>query len=251
MSKRLLAFAAGLAIVSFVAVACGGDDDNAKATATPKASASTGSATAATPPAGSASAPAQGSLASKIKAITIPDGMANGRKLGKDDAKVKVQVYEDFRCPHCLEFTAAFEQHLVDTYVKPGIVQFEFKYFPLSATSLPIMVAAVCADQQSQFWEYNKRLFQAHAESPDAAALGEAFGDAKLKSYAADLKLDTAKFESCLTADASLDPVAADYREAQALGIRGTPSVVVNGRLVPDLPGNNAAWKSLIEAAAK
>lgn len=245
MSKRLIAILAAAVFAPLALAGCGGDDGNTPAaTTTPKPEASAATAGA------SASAPTQGDLAAKVRAIAIPE-LASGRKIGKDDARVKLQIYEDFRCPHCLEFTANFEQHLIETYVKPGIAQLEFKYFPLSQTSLPIMAAAACAEQQGQFWAYDKRLFLAHAESGDAAALTEAFSDAKLKAYAAELKLDTAKFETCLAADSSLGPVAADYREARALGVNGTPAFVINGKLLPNVPGNNATWKSLIEAAAK
>ena len=253
MNRPVLALFGGALLAGFALAACGGDDDSTKPTDTPAGSATTAATSAA--PTGStaaATAPATtGDLASKIKAIALPEALVSGRKIGSDDAKVKLQVYEDFRCPHCLEFTANYEQHLVDTYVKPGTMQIEFKYFPLSATSLPIMQAAVCADQQGQFWAYNKRLFQAHAESNDATALGEAFGDSKLKSYAAELKLDAAKFEACQAADASLDPVAADYREAQGLGINGTPSFIVNGKRLPNVPASAAAWKTIVDAAAK
>ncbi|MBA4179469.1 MAG: hypothetical protein C0506_02675 [Anaerolinea sp.] len=196
--------------------------------------------------------PTEGDLAKKVKAITIPDGLANGRKLGKDDAKVKLQVYEDFRCSHCLEFTAYFEQYLIDQYVKPGIVQIEFKYFPLSQSSLPMMVAAQCAAEQGQFWAYAKRLFTVHAEFTEGGpALAEGFGEPKLKAYAAELKLDSAKFEACFATDATLDPIAADYREGQTAGVKGTPAFVVNGKLQPTVPANNATWKSLLDAAAK
>lgn len=246
-----------MALASLALAGCGGDDDgDAAATSAPAAPATAqGNPATSNSPAASGTAvkdATEGDLAKKVKAITIPDGLANGRKLGKDDAKVKLQVYEDFRCSHCLEFTAYFEQYLIDQYVKPGIVQIEFKYFPLGQSSLPMMVAAQCAAEQGQFWAYNKKLFIAQAESYEGGpALTEAFGEPKLKAYAKELKLDPAKFDACFAADATLDPIAADYREAQTLGVKGTPAFVINGKLLPNVPGNNATWKSVLDAAAK
>lgn len=257
VNKRLLGLLAALALPSLALAACGGDDDIAEAaTSGPAApTAATGKTPTANSPAANGTAvkePSEGELAKKVKAIAIPDGLANSRKLGKDDAKVKLQVYEDFRCSHCLEFTAYFEQYLIDHYVKPGIVQIEFKYFPLGQSSLPMMVAAQCAADQGQFWSYGKKLFLVQAESYEGGpALADAFGEPKLKAYAAELKLDPAKFAACFAADATLDPIAADYREGQTAGVKGTPSFVINGKLLANSPGNNATWKSVLDAAAK
>ena len=238
-----------------VLVGCGGDDETGASEETSRgSSASVPTRSAATSPASSTPVKdlAPGNLTRKVKAITISEGMANGRKLGKDEAKVKLQIYEDFRCSHCLEFTADFEQYLIDQYVKPGTVQIEFKYFPLSQSSLPMMVAAQCATEQGEFWAYAKKLFTVHAESTEGGApLAEAFSEQKLKAYAAELKLDTAKFAACFASDGTLDPIALDYREAQTLGVSGTPSFVINGKLQANVPGNNATWKTVLDAAAR
>lgn len=257
VNKRSFGLLAGTALSALAFIACGGGDEEAEAaTNDPSApTTATGKTATGSSPAANGTAvkePSEGDLAKKVKAIVIPGGLANGRKLGKDDAKVKLQVYEDFRCSHCLEFTAYFEQYLIDQYVKPGVVQLEFKYFPLSQSSLPMMVAAQCAAEQGQFWAYGKKLFIVQAESYEGGpALAEAFGEPKLKAYAAEMKLDPAKFNACFAADATLDPIAADYREAQTLGVKGTPAFVINGKLLPNVPGNNATWKSVLDAAAK
>ncbi|MEP6872268.1 MAG: thioredoxin domain-containing protein [Anaerolineaceae bacterium] len=226
----------------FALAACGGDDDS--------------NASKTTPTGGAATAPAKdpkaGGYVAKMNALSSPAELARGRNLGNDDAKVKLELFEDFRCIHCLEFTADFEQFIVDSYVKTGKVQIQFRYFPLGQTSLPMMAAAECANQQDQFWPYAKRLFLVQAESYEGGpALQDAFSEAKFKEYAATLALDPAKFAACYASDAPLDAVAADYKAVQALSLKGTPSFVVNGKLVPENPANNAAWKSVLDAAAK
>ena len=251
MTFWMLSRAGGLLACVLAAVAlaaCGGDDDSK-----PLSTASGGGASSAAPANPTAVRdPAGGGYVAKMKALSIPPELAKGRNLGNDDARVKLEMFEDFRCIHCLEFTGDFEQFLVDSYVKTGKAQLQFRYFPLGQTSLPMMVAAECASQQGQFWPYAKKLFTVQAESYEGgAALQDAFTEAKFKDYAAELTLDTAKFATCYATDSTLDAVANDYREVQALSLKGTPAFVVNGKLLAENPANNAAWKSVLDGAAK
>jgi len=236
------------ALAVFALAACGGDDG-----ANDPAGKPAGGATAAPTARGTAvKDPTTGGYVAKMKALSTPPELVKGRKLGSDDAKVKLEMYEDFRCIHCLEFTADFEQFIIDSYVKTGKVQIQFRYFPLGQTSLPMMVAAECANQQDQFWPYAKKLFLVQAESYEGGpALPEGFSEAKLKEYAAALGLDATKYAACYAADAPLDTVAADYKQAQAISLKGTPAFVVNGKLLAENPANNAAWKAVLDAAAK
>ena len=61
---------------------------------------------------------------------------------------------------------------------------------------------------------------------------GEALGDpAALARLAAEVGLDTEEVRSVLDGDAHAEAVRADEGEAQALGIRGVPFFVLDGRL--------------------
>ena len=51
-----------------------------------------------------------------------------------------------------------------------------------------------------------------------------------LESYAKDLGLDLAKFKADMTSQGATDRIAADKKLADALGVKGTPSVFINGR---------------------
>ncbi len=85
--------------------------------------------------------------------------------------------------------------------------------------------AAECANEQGRFWEYHDKLFSVWA--------GENVGTyskANLKKYAADLKLDTAKFNQCIDTDKYKSVIDADVAEAGRLGIQATPTFLVNGR---------------------
>ena len=68
-----------------------------------------------------------------------------------------------------------------------------------------------------------------------------------LKKYAADLGLNSGKFNSCLDSGEKAAKVQADFQEGQRMGVRGTPSFFINERpLVGAQPFE--AFKSAIDA---
>ncbi len=60
----------------------------------------------------------------------------------------------------------------------------------------------------------------------------QALGIDDLKKYAADLKLDTKKFNECLDSGRTADAVKKDLEEGTKVGVNGTPGFFVNGRLL-------------------
>ena len=51
-----------------------------------------------------------------------------------------------------------------------------------------------------------------------------------MKGYAADLGLDTEKFDECLDSGRYAPLVQAHQKEAYQIGFRGTPSFTINGQ---------------------
>ncbi len=246
--QRLAAPFALLLLLAFGLAACGGDDDAsasgddaesaAKATATPSGVKGTGSP--------------QSALGKKLNDAEIPEAMADGRRLGAADAKVVVEAYEDFGCPHCLDFTANIEPRILQDYVATGKIAFEYKYFPLRQVTAVAALAAECASMQDKFWPYHRALFIAQAEAGEKTGppLAEAFGAASLKKMAAEIGLDTAAFDTCLVSDAAVDAVQADLKKANDLVLPGTPSFVINGQVTP-APEDYAGWKKLLDGLLK
>ena len=149
-------------------------------------------------------------------------GLDDDPKLGDDNAKVSIVEFSDFECPFCGNFVRETFEDLKREYIDTGKVSFVFKNFPLN-THKNAMIAALaseCANEQGKFWEYHNKLFrsQKSLEKKD------------LKEYAADLKLDTAKFNTCLDSEKYKDEVSKDIEEGTGLGVRGTPTFYINGR---------------------
>ena len=148
--------------------------------------------------------------------------------LGKADAEVAIVEFSDFQCPFCRRHHANTVPTLVDKYVQTGEVKYVFVDFPLSfhADAEPAALAAACADEQGSFWPMHDQLFASQAT----------LGPAVYRKLAADLKLDTATFERCLSAPATRVRVAKHVALGQALGIAGTPAFLIgrvqDGKLV-------------------
>ncbi len=161
----------------------------------------------------------------------------DGRTLGFADAPVEVWDYSDFLCPHCREFVEGPEKRLIEEYVKTGKVRFVFKQFVLSERSLPAANAAECAREQGKFWEYHDYLYARQAtDSP--------FPTQKLKAYARQLGLDTSRFDKCVDEGKYFDALMKETMEGYKRGVRGTPTIFVNGTMVP----RGMQWSYLKEA---
>jgi len=84
--------------------------------------------------------------------------------------------------------------------------------------------ASECAAEQDAFWEYHDKLFDSQSGENQGA-----FSKENLKSFAADLKLDTAQFDECLDTGKYTQVVEEQTNAAQQLGVRSTPAFVING----------------------
>jgi protein-disulfide isomerase len=102
-----------------------------------------------------------------------------------------------------------------------GRVRLVFKDFPLPSHDLAMGAheAARCAGAQQRYWPYHDRLFK---EQPR-------FRRDELIAYAIDLGLDRDRFTSCLDGRTEEPIVRASLAEGRALGVRSTPTFMVNG----------------------
>ena len=156
----------------------------------------------------------------------LPAEWLVGSSMGNPDAKVVVDAYEDFLCPHCLEWTTTIKPQLVENYIKPGKVRFVYHTFPLSGFAPASTMAAMasrCAEDQNAFWPYHDRLFNAQRSGQPAFTLE------KLVEYATELSLDKSEFTRCMSSQAHQTEIEATMQEAISKGVQGTPAIFVNG----------------------
>ena len=116
----------------------------------------------------------------------------------------------------------------MEEYVEDGTLRIEWHDFPyLGQESLTAAVAARAAQDQGRFWEYHDLLYRNQSGG---------FSLEKLLGLAGEAGLDVERFESDLAEpDRYTRVVADDFREGQQRGISGTPTFVINGRVIAGL----------------
>lgn len=149
---------------------------------------------------------------------SVPAG--DSPRLGAEEPVVQIVEWADFECPFC-GFAAPALKSAVEK--RPGAVQLVFKHYPLSAhpNADKAARAAVAASRQGKFWPVQQALF---------ASQQEGLEEGQLRAIARKLGLDLKRFEADMTSEATADAVAADRKQAEALDLRGTPMIYINGR---------------------
>lgn len=150
---------------------------------------------------------------------------------GRGAAGAPVVVYEfaDFGCGYCARFAAETYPELHRDFVETGKVR--WTYVPFVIGMFPngeeAARTAECAAEQGGFWEMHDHLFRRQAEWKSTANAPRLFG-----GYAAELGLDTGRFEACYLQDLAGARTRLNNRAAAALRIRATPTFIINGRVV-------------------
>ena len=176
---------------------------------------------------------------SRPKAQSLDEArLASNPTIGSDSAKVVITEYGDFGCTSCRAWhNAGIMEQVRAAYGDD--VQFVWKDFPVITTQSPKAAeAGQCAFDQGKFWEFHDYIYEnTYALSVD-----------DLKSYAAQLGLDTEKFNQCLDSGQTQAKVNQSLNEAQReYAFPGTPSFLVNGKKLVG-PPSFETLKSMIDS---
>jgi protein-disulfide isomerase len=119
-------------------------------------------------------------------------------------------------------------RQIEEEYIQKGLVRFGYQHFVILGPESQLAAeASECAADQDAFWIYHDRLFEAQ----QGKNLG-AYSKSNLKVYTAELGLDSILFDQCLDSGKYSDLVKAESQKAASLGVRSTPSFLINGRPV-------------------
>ena len=140
---------------------------------------------------------------------------------GEPNAPVVIVEWADFECPFCARAGRLFEEVIKQ---RPGKVRLVFKFFPLTSHPHAELTAhaAAAAELQGKFWPMHDEMFENQSS----------IDEAKIREIAKKIGLDLAKFDQDLNSEAVKNRVNKDAKEADSLGLEGTPFVWVNGRHV-------------------
>jgi len=119
------------------------------------------------------------------------------------------------------------EPRLYKEYVRDGTLRIEWRDFPYRGQeSVNAAVAARTAQAQGRFWEYHDLLYESQFSG---------YSDENLLALAERADLDTQRFESDYENGRYGEVVRADFQKGLNLGVNGTPTFFINGRMLVGL----------------
>jgi protein-disulfide isomerase len=153
---------------------------------------------------------------------SIPIG--NAPVQGPAGARLTIIEFSDLQCPYCAQ-SAPILDSIAHAY--PKDVKIVFKHFPLSfhPQSRPAAAAALAAGKQGKFFEFRYKVAPHFRELNDSVYL----------AVAKEIGLNLGQFKK----DMALTPEVTQILETdmdlgRKIGVEGTPTIFVNGRLAQD-----------------
>jgi protein-disulfide isomerase len=149
---------------------------------------------------------------------------------GAITAKVELVEFTDFECPYCQVLHEKLKE--VQESIGKGNLRIVFRNWPLSYHKYAqrLVEASRCSGRQGKFWDYTDWAFEkgrSHARNESEKA--RLFANEGLAKKAEELSLNRKEFEDCLSKSTEVDKITADARDAEKLGGKGTPFILING----------------------
>jgi protein-disulfide isomerase len=156
--------------------------------------------------------------------------------LGSESAPVSIIEFVDYKCPNCMEFA----KNTVPTIKKELVDTGKAKFYVMNDSFINVdsIRSAKFAESVYQelgndmFWEFHDLLFEKQPEDPK---------DEKVDVFTEDFLVDTLKE---IASNKEVDMVVKNFRDkksedawdtdmayAEKLGVTGTPTMIVNGKM--------------------
>lgn len=145
-----------------------------------------------------------------------------GHRRGPPNARVTLVEFADFQCPLCARFANGALPKALGQF--PREVAHVYRHWPLPYHPFATQAAGAseCAGEQDRFWEFHDLLY----------AQQDSIGVKPFDRFANDAGVpDIPRFRECLDSGRWGDRVAEDAQLARAIGAKGTPAFLVNGKL--------------------
>jgi len=146
----------------------------------------------------------------------------NAPSIGPEQAPIQIAVFSDFECPYCAGASKNLSR-LLEKY--PDQIRLAFKNYTLDFHPNAKLAAraALAAHVEGRFWEMEEKLM----------ANGKQLSEEKILELATELGLERENFKQTMMAPHWEEVLMADLEQAMALGVKGTPTIFVNGVKVP------------------
>lgn len=153
---------------------------------------------------------------------------SNSHARGPENAVLTIVEFLDPECEACKAFHPIMKQFLAEN---EGKVRFVVRYMAFHTSSRMAIAAAEAAALQGKYWEMLDTLFETADEWGHKSEPVPAF----FEKYAQGLGLDISKFQEDLVDQRWMVLADRDMADGKALGVRGTPTIFLNGEPLQDL----------------
>ncbi|MCA9670827.1 MAG: thioredoxin domain-containing protein [Myxococcales bacterium] len=174
-----------------------------------------------------------------------------GMTIGNPRAKVTIEEFSDFQCPHCRDMHEVMIKVMKAVGGKAKLVHHDYPldhhcnrlitrlFHPFACEAA---FFARCAAKQGKFWRYASILFSRQ----------DSLTRSYLESYARSLKLDEKKLKACVDGSDAKNEVLRDIEEGIRRDIKGTPTFFINGKqITKGKIGEVSFWTRKVEEALK
>lgn len=169
--------------------------------------------------------------------------LSDGNYLGPADAKVVVSEFGDYQCPACAKYHSVLKDNILPKY--DGKIKFVFLNYPLPIhkNAQAAAQAAEAAGLQGKFWQMHDKLYE---RQTDWEKQGNPNG--KFEEYAREIGLDMDKYKQDFASQKVVDIINNQAALGDAFNVPGTPTFLVNGKIVNNSQGE-AGLLQMIDAA--
>ena len=180
-------------------------------------------------PTPSSQAPANGAnVQQRPVALKGVPGAEPPHTLGPANAPVQLEEFGDFQCPPCGMFHPILEQMHEEFGDKLRITFREFPLVPAHQHAVTAASSAEAAGLQGKFWEMHDLLYEHQADWKDKLDVRPIF-----EEYAKQIGLDLERWKRDAGSEQVAQRIFLDGKRGHSMGVKGTPTVFINGREVP------------------
>lgn len=170
-----------------------------------------------------------------VQNISVDDDPSKGTA----NAPVTVVMFSDYQCPACSRTHPVLQKVLAEYKDKVRFVLRDYPLINIHENAFQSAIAANAALKQGKFFEYGEVLYK-NQDNLDKESL---------KKYAAQIGLNLKQFEIDLNDEKNAEEVRKDMKDGENYGIKGTPTVFINGIKIRDM--SEAGFREAIEKALK
>jgi protein-disulfide isomerase len=152
----------------------------------------------------------------------IPQGTSYSQ--GSEKPLLTIVEFSDLQCPYCAQ-SAPILDSLARAH--PNEVKVIFKHFPLSfhPQAKAAAAAAIAAGKQGKFFEFRYKVAPHFKDFKDSVYLG----------VAKEIGLNMEQFKKDMVLSPEVNAILEeDQQLGRKIGVEGTPTIFVNGRLAQD-----------------